>query len=261
MMVRAGVFIVAIALLFSLPATAQLGRLWSDFRLYAEDLQNYLQDNLGQTLQSVESEADIAIETDEKVLNIPNPLGINQAINNEIIVNSLTDEFENNSLIYAQDINNEIYRFITRGRVAAFLEPNSQIRLRNKLRSTENAIKTIAESTRDANNNYSDFLNDIPGNLTGTSALNQLTSLLGRTQSRFQLQSVRIQGEQAQFVGELLGQTIEMRQSLQYSNLNLASISQQMEQVNRARRVDSSAEAARLLRNTSQTDLLGRSEE
>ena len=59
-------------------------------------------------------------------------------------------------------------------------------------------------------------------------------------------------------IGENLAQTMQLHQTLQYSNLNLANISQEMEESNRARRVNASAEAARLLRTTSQVDLIGR---
>ena len=85
--------------------------------------------------------------------------------------------------------------------------------------------------------------------------------MLGYTQSNLQLQTIKIHGEQANIVGELLGQSIYMGQYLQDANLNLASITQQMEQVNRARIIDSSAESGRLFRNVAQSDLLGRERE
>ncbi len=261
---RAAISTVAMALLLSLPATAQLlpetpqlGQLWSDFQSYATELQDYFENNLEKTLQSVESEVDIALETSKGELNIPNPLNANQTISSEIIVNSWSDEFENNPVVYAQNVNNEINRFITRGRVGVFLGPEAQIRLRDKLTSTEDAIKKIARITSDADDSYRALLDGFAGGVADAA----LNSLISRTQSTLELQNIQIQGEQAKITGEVLGQTIEMRQSLQYSNLNLASISQQVEQGNRARRFDSSAEAARLLRNTFQTDLLGRGKE
>jgi hypothetical protein len=67
-----------------------------------------------------------------------------------------------------------------------------------------------------------------------------------------------VQSEQSKIIGETLAQTMQTNQYLQYSNLNLASISQQMEEMNRTRRVDSATEAARLMRTTSQIDLFGR---
>lgn len=262
---RAAIFTGAIALLLSLPATAQLlpeetsqlGQLWSDFQLYTTELQDYFVDNLKSSLQSVESEVDIALEASKGELNIPNPLAANRTISNEIIVNSWSDEFENNSVVYAQDVNNEINRLITRGRVGVFLQPEAQIRLKDKLVSTEDAIKKIAQITSDADDSYRALLDGLAGGVADAA----LNSLVSRTQSSLDLQNIQIQGEQAKITGEVLGQTIEMRQSLQYTNLNLASISQQVEQQNRARRFDDSAEAARLLRNTFQTDLIGRGKE
>ncbi len=101
-----------------------------------------------------------------------------------------------------------------------------------------------------------------------TSSLTFLLTLpvmanLGDVWTNFQyygtnLQNINIQNEQSKIIGETLGNTIQIHESLQYSNLNLANISEQMDEVNRARRVDTSAEVARLLRVTSQTDLLGR---
>jgi hemoglobin-like flavoprotein len=79
-----------------------------------------------------------------------------------------------------------------------------------------------------------------------------------KNQANLQLQSIKIQSEQAKLVSETLAQSLQTNQFLQYSNLNLANISQQMEEANRARRVDTSTEAARLLRTTSQIDLFGR---
>ena len=44
-------------------------------------------------------------------------------------------------------------------------------------------------------------------------------------------QTVKIQQEQSKIVAETFAQTLQTNQSLQYSNLNLANISQQMEEV------------------------------
>jgi hypothetical protein len=71
-------------------------------------------------------------------------------------------------------------------------------------------------------------------------------------------ETIKIQQEQSKIVAETFAQTLQNNQSLQYSNLNLANISQQAEEANRARRVETSTEAARLLRASSQLDLFGR---
>ena len=59
-------------------------------------------------------------------------------------------------------------------------------------------------------------------------------------------------------MAENLAQVMQNNQFLQYSNLNLANISRQVEQANQTRRVDTAAEAARLLRTSAQIDLFGR---
>jgi hypothetical protein len=83
---------------------------------------------------------------------------------------------------------------------------------------------------------------------------------LTANQANLQLQSIKIQTEQAKMAAETLAQGLQNNQSLQYQNLNLANISQQMAIANRSQRVETAAEAARLLRATSQMDLLGRSQ-
>jgi hypothetical protein len=85
-----------------------------------------------------------------------------------------------------------------------------------------------------------------------------LTAKLNSNQSDLQRQNIKIQTEQAKIIGETLAQNIQINQSLQYSNLNLANISQQIEESNRDRRLDIATESARLLRTATQMDLLGR---
>ncbi|MDY6898568.1 MAG: hypothetical protein SWZ49_10905, partial [Cyanobacteriota bacterium] len=115
------------------------------------------------------------------------------------------------------------------------------------------------ESIQQIRENSQKILDDITETAINTS--NPLSPLLGQSQTRLielQLQNIEIENQQSKMIAENLGQTIQLNQNLQYSNLNLANISQEIESSNRARRVNASAEAARLLRTTSQVDLLGR---
>jgi hypothetical protein len=73
-----------------------------------------------------------------------------------------------------------------------------------------------------------------------------------------QLQAIKVQQEQAKIIAESLSQSIQTNHSLQYANLNLVNLSQQMAEMNRSRRVDAATETARLIRTTSQVDLFGR---
>jgi hypothetical protein len=134
-----------------------------------------------------------------------------------------------------------------------------QRRLKDKLEETENIITTIVETANNAEQSNQNLLGDILAKIpTIENVAQQLSAQTSANQINLQLQSLKVQSEQSKIIGETLAQTMQTNQYLQYSNLNLASISQQMEEMNRTRRVDSATEAARLMRTTSQIDLFGR---
>jgi hypothetical protein len=252
----------ALSLLVILPVTAQLGRVWTDFQSYSVDLQNYLRSNIS-NVKPLEIQAQGAVTEATGELNIPNPVTASERIGNDIFLNSISSNFENNPLINGSLVSNEINRLIVRSSVMGLLGTNGQIRTKVKLQNTQNGLRNIDAFTDKADEINEDFLSDIEnrvnqlgnvaGNVPGIAAL-----LNAANQSSLQLQQIKIQRDQSKIMGENLAQTIQSNQFLQYSNLNLANLSQQMEETNRARRVDTSTEAARLLRNTSQTDLFGR---
>jgi hypothetical protein len=252
----------ALSLLVILPVTAQLGRVWTDFQSYSVDLQNYLRSNIN-NVKPLEIQAQGAVTEATGELNIPNPVTASERIGNDIFLNSISSNFENNPLINGSLVSNEINRLIVRSSVMGLLGTNGQIRTKVKLQNTQNGLRNIDAFTDKADEINEDFLSDIEnrvnqlgnvaGNVPGIAAL-----LNAANQSSLQLQQIKIQRDQSKIMGENLAQTIQGNQFLQYSNLNLANLSQQMEETNRARRVDTSTEAARLLRNTSQTDLFGR---
>ncbi len=242
----------------TLPAIAQLGNVWGDFQNYAIDLQDYLKDNISETLQPVESEAETAIASFNGELNIPNPVAVRRSLNDDITVYSLSDNFENNPAVNAKSVGNEIDRTLTRGVAVGVLGEEAQKRSRAKLENIDNSLENtrrIAQEAREKSNNLLDEIIELGSNV------NPAGSVLNQSQSeliRLQLQNIEIESEQSKMIGENLAQTMQLHQTLQYSNLNLANISQEMEESNRARRVNASAEAARLLRTTSQVDLIGR---
>ena len=86
----------SISLIAALPAIAQVGNVWVDFQNYASDLQNYLTDNISDTLQPFDSEAETAIASFKGELNIPNPVAVRRTLNDDITINSLSGTFENN---------------------------------------------------------------------------------------------------------------------------------------------------------------------
>jgi hypothetical protein len=252
----------SLSFLIILPATAQLGKVWTDFQSYSTDLQNYLSNNVNDSLKPVEFQSQNAIDNAKGELNIPNPVDAGQIVSNDIFLNSLSDKFENNPVVRSTSVSNEINRLITRSSAASVLGVNGQIRTKIKLENTEKRLENLGvfDEQDEASNN--DLLGKIQGlsmdflsnNIPQAAIANKVQELLGFSQ----IQQTKIQQEQTKIVAETLGQTIQTNQSLQYTNLNLASLSQQMEDTNRARRVDASAEAARLLRTTSQADLFGR---
>ncbi|BAZ54274.1 hypothetical protein NIES4103_69590 (plasmid) [Nostoc sp. NIES-4103] len=243
-----------LSLLIVLPATAQLGNVWTDFKSYSTDLQNYLSNNLSETLKPLELQTQSYITGANGDLNIPNPVVAGEQLQDYINNYSVSDKFENNPSLRATSVNNELNRLLTRGVVTGVLGTDAQNRIKTKLENTEEVLKSISETSDDANNIIDTFIRQArqTANITNPQ-VSGIFSLLTVNQ-----QTVRIQQEQAKIVAETYAQSLQTNQSLQYSNLNLANISQQMEESNRARRVDASTEAARLLRTTAQIDLFGR---
>ncbi|NDJ23839.1 hypothetical protein GS682_19770 [Nostoc sp. B(2019)] len=237
--------------------TGQVGEVWTDFQSYSVDLQNYLQNNLSENLKPVEPQSRSAITTATGELNIPNPIIAGQRIRDDIFINSISDRFENNSVVRSNLVSNEINRLITRGAVSALLGEAGQIRTKTKLINTEKALKDIELFTEKAEDESYTLLTKISNIIEQASPVNKAISSLSQLLNANQLQSLKIQKEQSKIGAETFAQTLQTNQALQYSNLNLANISQQMEEENRARRVDTSTEAARLLRATSQMDLFG----
>jgi len=240
-----------------LPVAAQVGEVWTDFQSYSVDLQNYLQNNLSENLKPVEPQTRSALTNATGELKIPNPITAGQRIRDDIFINSISDRFENNSVVRSNLVSNEINRLITRAAVSGLLGEAGQIRTKTKLTNTERSLRDITEFAQEADDNSGSLLEKFTTFASSTDlaakAISSLAELLGANQ----LQTIKIQQEQTKIVAETFAQTLQTNQSLQYSNLNLANISQQMEEENRARRVDTSTEAARLLRATSQIDLFG----
>jgi hypothetical protein len=249
----------SISLIAALPAIAQVGNVWVDFQNYASDLQNYLTDNISDTLQPLDSEVQTAIASFNGELNIPNPVAVRRTLNDDITINSLSGTFENNPAINALLVGNEVDRKLTRGIVVGVLGEEAQIRTQIKLENLEESLTKSTDKIQELSENSRNLLDDITETAINTS--NPLSPLLGQSQTRLielQLQNIEIENQQSKIIAENLAQTMRQHQTLQYSNLNLANISQEIESSNRARRVNASAEAARLLRTTSQVDLIGR---
>ncbi|MBD2526053.1 MULTISPECIES: hypothetical protein [unclassified Nostoc] len=267
------IFTLTLLSLAILPAMAQiqtgaLGQVWTDFQSYSTDLQNYLQYNLSDNLKPVEVQSQNALSNARGELNIPNPVIAGQRVRDNLILYSSNSDsrggrFENNSAVRGNLISNELNRVITRGVAVGILGEKGQIRTKSKLENTERSLQDIAGSN-DADNQINSFKNKLESTGIDTAAKQVISiadNLLGQGLLALlttNQETIKIQQEQSKIVAETFAQTLQNNQSLQYSNLNLANISQQAEETNRARRVETSTEAARLLRATSQLDLFGR---
>ncbi len=241
----------SIPFVFVLPVAAQLGEVWVDFQAYSIDLQNYLNTYLNKSLSPLQLQAQTAIESSKGDLSIPNPNEARNIISSSLVFNSVSDEFENNSAVQGSLVSNEIDRLITRGAVEGFIGSSGQIRYKSKLENTEIALVNISNISQEADGIFNQILGISPENTA-------FGALLGQNQANLSLQTIKIQNEQARIMAENLAQVMQNNQFLQYSNLNLANISRQVEQANQTRRVDTAAEAARLLRTSAQIDLFGR---
>ncbi|MGM3308010.1 hypothetical protein ACSQ6I_18880 [Anabaena sp. WFMT] len=254
-------FSLAFLLLLGLPARGQLGKVWSEFQLYSVDMQNYFTNNLSETLRPLEISSQNSLNIATGQLNLPNPIEVGKQARQDLLLYPTTDKFENNPIVRANAVSNEMNRLILRGAVEGAMGTEGQRRLKVKLEETENVITNIVEAANDAEQSNQNLLNDIIAKLPAINNITQqLSTQTSASQINLQLQTLKVQSQQSRIIGENLAQTMQTNQSLQYSNLNLASISQQMEEMNRARRVDSATEAARLMRTTAQMDLFGREE-
>ncbi|WP_375472267.1 hypothetical protein [uncultured Nostoc sp.] len=245
--------------------TGELGQVWTDFQAYSKDMQDYFKhDNLKYTLNPLEEgQSQIAINYDNGDLKIPNPVAAGQKIRDDSINYSYNSDakssrFENNAAVRGNLVSNELNRIITRGVAVGVLGKNGQTRTKVKLENTEKSLEDITGFAEAAEQKSEDLLSKIPIPSFDPTKLDPATAVLAQLLNANQSQALKIQEEQAKIVAETFGQTLQNNQALQYSNLNLANISQQTEEANRARRVETSTEAARLLRATSQLDLFGR---
>lgn len=242
-----------------LPATAQLGKVWTDFQSYSADLQNHIRNNLNE-LKPLQTQSQNAITNATGELNIPDPVSAGENISNDIYINLLSSNYETNPLINSTVFSDEINRLIFRSSAVGVLGRNGQFRTKLKLQNIERELKNIEAFSKEAENIDQDFTSNIQQQISQLGANNPIIGTLLNVinQSNLQLQQIKIQRDQSKIIAETLAQTIQENQLLHYSNLNLASISQQVEDANRAQRVDTSTEAARLLRTTSQSNLFGR---
>lgn len=235
-------------------AQAELGEVFQQFQDYANDFQDYLKGSSDPkiellslkhalkplksgTVDSILGTADPILGTasGSQTLKLFNPIKA-RGDANELVTqgNDPKDAFENNLYLRSLLVGNEIDRQITRGAVQSLLGEGGQKR-------TINALSQVQEI------------------LLGTGDDSAL-QIQNEAQTRKATQDVvkdlvRMQFVQSRLIGENLSTVIQTRQDIQYSNLNLTNISQQMDEVNRAQRVSGSVETARLIKMSAQMGL------
>ncbi len=260
----------AVACLGVLPAIAQqieevlgtgdLGQIKNDFESYSANLRDYLTDynNTVKTFQPLEVQIQLGFSNDIGGLNLPNPVRAPESIRDQILQYSLSDKFETNPAVYGSIVSNEINRYIVRGSAETVFGTDGQIRLKDKLEATQNIVRNANKSFQEAQRKNAEIQRfNLPGLNTNDPTNSQARAIQGLAE--LQIQSIEIQKDQTKLMAESLGRTIQLQNDLQYTNLNLANIAQQNEDLNRARRVEAAGEVARLLRVTAQTDLFRKS--
>jgi hypothetical protein len=263
----------AVAFLGALPAIAQLeevlgtgdlGQIKNDFDSYAANLRDYLTNynNSVKTFQPLEVQIQLGITDSSGSLDLPNPVSAPESIRNQIVQYSISDKFETNPAIYGSIVSNEVNRYIIRGSADTLLGADGQVRLKDKLEATQNIVRNAEKSYQEAQKTrggIGELISEIVQKTTPNNPAAAAEAGLTQKSIELQIQSIEIQKDQSKLMAEMLGRSIQSQNDLQYTNLNLANISQQNEDSNRARRVETAAEVARLLRVTSQTDLFRRS--
>lgn len=260
-----GLVVCLLGLVGGLPAIAQVVQGLGEFGEYATDMRNYLTNNISD-FRPWETQTQTAINNSSGAVNIPNPNTAGKNARGQMTQYSLSDKFENNSAVRGEMVSNEIDRQITRASVEGVLGTNGQNRLREKLQNNEanmtrinQDIQEISQQVNQSINQAANCLNlPIPDPSRPNVNLNLECIKVDLLKSISQLESrnLDLQKQQLDMANDTMLATIQMRQDLQYSNINLTNISEQMDEVNRSQRVNTSAEVARLLRTTSQSDLL-----
>lgn len=141
--------LIPLAFLGILPAMAQLGdNVSTDFESYTTELRDYVITDIPKTLKQVEQEAQEAINESSNnsttgELGIPRPNEAGKQVRENILLNSKSDKFDNNSAVWGQIVSNELERQITRGAVEGVLGIGGQTRIKMTLEQTQQVIDDV----------------------------------------------------------------------------------------------------------------------
>lgn len=165
-------------------------------------------------------------------MGIPNPNEVRGRIDEGAITSSPTDipdAFEINKVVWATYAGNQIDRDLTRMGIETVLGEAGQNRMKQEIDTTQETVKGIATDADQAQK--LDVTQDV------------------------QKKQIRVMAQQSMLLGAMRADALQARMDTQYTNLNISNISRGMDEANRARRVEESAQSAKLLLLASQSHL------
>jgi len=172
------------------------------------------------------------IKDSQGEMGIPNPNAVRGRIDEGAITSSpadIPDAFEINKVVWGTYAGNQIDRDLTRMGIESVLGEAGQKRMRQEIEATQKTVKGIAT---DADQSQKlDVTQDV------------------------QKKQIRIMAQQSMLLGAMRADALQARVDTQYTNMNISNISRSMDEANRARRVEESAQSAKLLLLTSQSHL------
>lgn len=165
-------------------------------------------------------------------MGIPNPNEVRGRIDKEAITSlpaDIPDAFEINKVVWGTYAGNQIDRDLTRMGIESVLGETGQNRMKQEIDTTQETVEGIATDADQAQK--LDVTQDV------------------------QKKQIRVMAQQSMLLGAMRADAIQARVDTQYTNLNISNISRGMDEANRARRVEESAQSAKLLLLASQSHL------
>lgn len=172
------------------------------------------------------------IKNSQGGMGIPNPNEVRGRIDEGAVTSSpadIPDAFEINKVVWGTYAGNQIDRDLTRMGIESVLGEAGQNRMKQEIDTTQETVKGIATDADQAQK--LDITQDV------------------------QKKQIRVMAQQSMLLGAMRADAIQARVDTQYTNLNLSNISRGMDEANRARRVEESAQSAKLLLLASQSHL------
>lgn len=165
-------------------------------------------------------------------MGIPNPNSVRGKINAGAVTfepADIPDAFEINKVVWGTYAGNSFDRDLTRLGIETVLGELGQQQMKQEIDSTQETVSGIATDAESAQN-------------------------LDVTQDVMK-KHIRVLAQQSLILGAIRADALQARLDTQYTNLNITNISRSLDESNRSRRVEQSAQAAKLLFIASQAHL------